>query len=389
MGVLWRMDNRLSRALVFLAVGWGVLGGLGWAGEVGVRTMAGQMLMVGFRGLEAPPGSVIGKQIQTLGLGGVIVFDRDVTLGSRERNIRSQDQVRQLTSALQAHAAIPLFIAVDQEGGAVRRLREEHGFSFLPAAQTMGAGRAEDTFAWGMRCGWELAGVGINTNFAPVVDVAVNPEGPVIAALGRSFSADPERVACHGAAFARGLASAGVLPCLKHFPGHGSARVDSHRGVTDISASWSPVELIPYQRILPQLPEAGVMVGHLLLGSMDAHYPATLSPAVISGLLRGRLGFSGLVFSDDLQMRAITDAFGLEEAAVLAVAAGVDVLVVGNNLDYDPWVAERLVSALERAVAEGRLTRDRLQASWERILKAKQQLGLLGSQGQERPAPGL
>ncbi len=347
-----------------------------WAGgalaeEMTLRQMLGQMILVGFRGKTVEDGSSIVRDIRQWHLGGVILFDRDVGTGGAARNIQTPQQLCALTTALQGYARIPLFIAVDQEGGRVRRLREEHGFAPLPSAEKMGQGSPEETRAWGERTGVALRQVGINLNFAPVVDVAVDPAGPAIGALGRSFASDPEAVARHALAFAQGLRAQGVIPCLKHFPGHGSARIDSHHEVTDISATWTPDELIPYRRILPTGIVPCVMVGHLVLRSTDPVVPATLSSALLQGLLRQELGFEGVIVSDDLQMRAIIDRYGLEEAAIQAIAAGVDVLVVGNMLDFDPEVVPRLVLALEQAVGSGRIPAARIAESWERIAAVK------------------
>jgi beta-N-acetylhexosaminidase len=337
--------------------------------EPSLRAMLGQMMLIGFRGTELSDDAPILRDIREHNLGGVILFNRDVQLGTTGRNIESPGQVRALTARLQSAAATPLLVAVDQEGGRVRRLREETGFPFSPSARTMGAGTPDATRIQGKRTGELLAGLGINLNFAPVADVDVNPESPAIGALDRSFSPDPEVVAAHARAFSEGLRTAGVIPCLKHFPGHGSASADSHLGLTDISETWSPTELIPYERLIPGA--SMVMTGHLFLRRFDAEYPCTLSPAVVTGLLRDRLGFQGVVVSDDMQMRAITAHYGLEEALVRAVLAGVDILIFGNNLDYDPDIVPRAIDILARGVEDGRLTRARIAASFGRIAAAK------------------
>lgn len=340
-------------------------------GRPELRAMLGQMLLVGFRGAELPADASILRDIREHDLGGVILFDRDVQLKTVGRNIQSPAQVRALTAALQAAARTPLFIAVDQEGGRVRRLREEAGFPHSPSAKVMGQGSPDATLQEGERTGRLLADLGINLDFAPVADVDVNPASPAIGALERSFSADPETVAAHAGAFSRGLLSQGVLPCLKHFPGHGSAMADSHLGLTDISRTWSPTELIPYERLIPLGASPLIMCGHLFLERFDADHPATLSPAVLTGLLRERLGFTGVIVSDDMQMRAITAHYGLEEAVLRAVEAGMDILVFGNNLDYDPDIVPKAVDILARGVDSGRLSRQRIEASFDRISKAK------------------
>lgn len=339
-----------------------------------IRDMIGQMLLVGFRGTEVDRDSPILRDIREYNLGGVILFDRDVQLQSAERNIQSPEQVRALTASLQAAARVPLFVAVDQEGGRVRRFREDRGFAPAPSAKAMGQGSFDQTRLEGERTGKLLADLGVNLNFAPVADVDVNPQSPAIGALERSFSADPDLVALHADAFCRGLLAQGVLPCLKHFPGHGSASVDSHRGLTDISATWTPAELRPYETLIPLKASPLIMTGHLFLRQLDDAYPSTLSRAVLTGLLRQRLGFEGVIVSDDMQMRAIADHYGPAEALLLAVEAGVDVLVFGNNLDYDPEIVPKAIDILVKAVEDGRLSPERIEASHDRILAAKQQL---------------
>jgi len=339
-----------------------------------LRDMIGQMLLVGFRGTSVDGSSPILRDIREHNLGGVILFDRDVQLQSAERNIQSPEQVRVLTASLQANARVPLFVAVDQEGGRVRRFREERGFASSPSAKAMGQGSSDQTRLEGERTGKLLADLGVNLNFAPVADVDVNPQSPAIGALERSFSADPDLVALHAHAFCRGLLTQGVLPCLKHFPGHGSASADSHLGLTDISKTWTPAELRPYEMLIPLKASPLIMTGHLFLRQLDDAYPSTLSKAVLTGLLRQRLGFEGVIVSDDMQMRAIADHYGQAEAILLAVEAGVDVLVFGNNLDYDPEIVPKAIDILVKAVEDGRLSAERIAASYQRIQAAKEQL---------------
>lgn len=345
----------------------------------GLRTMLGQMLLIGFRGAVLEEDAPVLRDVREHHLGGVILFDRDVRLGSPGRNIQSPAQVRALTAKLQATASVPLFIAVDQEGGRVCRLKEEQGFPPSPSARVLGFGSPAATRAQGERTGDLLAGLGINLDFAPVADVDVNPASPAIGALERSFSADPDLVAAHALAFCQGLLSRGVLPCLKHFPGHGSATADSHLGLTDITRTWSRVELRPYEVLIPLQASPLIMTGHLFTVHLDATHPATLSPAVLTGLLRERLGFQGVIVSDDMQMGAIAGQYGQAEAIVRAVEAGVDILVFGNNLEYDPDIVPAAVRVLEGAVQSGRLSPERIALSFRRIQGVKQMLHRPGS----------
>ncbi len=356
-------------------------------GAPSVEEMAGQMLLVGFKGQEPESCGAILEDIRVRHLGGVILFKRDAHNPLIGRNIRDAAQVKRLTSALReaAPADRPLFIAVDQEGGKVARFLPSDGFPAFPSAAELGRGTPEATRDTAFRMGTLLRDLGVNLNFAPVLDVDVYPDSPAIGRLGRSFSADPEAVSVHGAAFADGLNAAGVVAAFKHFPGHGSAHADSHKGVTDITKTWSPRELEAYARPLAASGPHMVMTGHLFHRGLDPDVPATLSPKVVTGLLRG-LGYDGVVVTDDLQMQAIAARYSLEEVVLRAIDAGVDILLIGNNLEYDPAAVARVEAVIVRAVAEGRLSRARLEASWARIMKLKG--ALREPEGKERHASG-
>jgi beta-N-acetylhexosaminidase len=219
-----------------------------------------------------------------------------------------------------------------------------------------------------------LAELGINCNFAPVVDLNTNPLNPVIGAIERSFSEDPAVVARHAAAWIEVHRKRGILSCLKHFPGHGSSTADSHLGFVDISDSWEPRELDPYRILLQQDMADLVMTGHLFNSNLDGDHPATLSAPTIDGLLRTRLGYQGVVVSDDMQMRAISDHYGFEEAVCRSLAAGVDMLVFGNNLEVDPDICPKAIRAIESGIARGILSEERLLKSLERVTHLHERL---------------
>lgn len=337
--------------------------------------MAGQMIMTGFRGTGEEPLSedlrLLLEDIRKGRIGGIILFDRDHLSGTPGRNIVSLAQTARLVAMLQAAAPVPLFVAVDQEGGRVRRLKEEHGAPNTPSAREMGQGPAEATFDQALRLGETLRSVGINLDFAPSLDVDVNPLSPAIGALGRSFSADPAKVAAHGRAFARGLSRAGVLFCYKHFPGHGSATEDTHNGLTDISSTWQKSELAPYRALLAAQPPAMVMIGHVVLRQKTGDLPASLSRKAISGMLRRDLGWKGIVITDDLQMQAIDGKYSTREAVRLAVLAGVDILLFGNNLKHDPGEGRKIHAILVDLARSGEIPPKRIEESYKRIMKVK------------------
>ena len=243
----------------------------------------------------------------------------------------------------------------------------------------LGAGAAAATGAAASASAEELHELGINWNLAPVVDVNVFPESPAIGALERSFSDDPDVVAAHARAFAEAHAAAGVISSLKHFPGHGSAVGDTHLGVTDVTASFvREDELAPYRRLIEDGYDDAVMTAHIVNRDLDpTGRPATLSTAIVTGLLREELGFKGVILSDDMQMGAIVEEYSLERTAVEAVKAGVDVILIANQLSDDTTEVYRVKQAILDAVADGEISEDRIYESVDRILELKRRYGLL------------
>jgi beta-N-acetylhexosaminidase len=329
------------------------------------------MLVVGFRGLTPTEAEPIRSLIADGTLGGVILFSVDQLTGGA-RNVESPDQLRSLVAALSGAAtAAPLLVAIDQEGGQVARLGPSHGFPATRSAADLGRGDPSETAAAAAGIAATLTDVGVTLDLAPVVDLAVNPDNPSIAAVDRSFSADPAVVTAHARAFIEGLHAGAVTSAIKHFPGLGSAGADTHLGVVDVTDVWTDVELEPFQALIRDgLPDA-VLTAHIFNANLDPDHPASLSAATVDGLLRGDLGFDRAVISDDLQMGAILDAYGFDEAVALAIEAGIDLLLVANQLVYEPDVATRVVDLVERLVTDGRLTEERIDASYRRILALK------------------
>ncbi len=335
------------------------------------EVMAGAMIMTGFRGTSVPDSFL--EAVRKGRVGGVILFDRDLASAS-SRNITSPAQLKRLTATLQAQAPRPLFIAVDQEGGQVRRLKPAQGFRNLPSAQEMSSLPKGEIFRLGWMAGQEMSRAGINVDIAPVVDVRKSGQSPGLGDLGRLFGSNAAAVSRLALAFAAGLENGGVIPVLKHFPGLGSASLDSHLVLPDISKTWQSSELFPYSEAFRQGWKGMVLVAHVYHSGMDAELPASLSPKVIQGLLRERLGWQGVVISDDLQMGAVTHGRSLEEIVRLAVDAGNDILLFGNNLAYDPALHEKVFDILTRLVQRGVLSTQRLERSWQRIQALKARL---------------
>lgn len=329
--------------------------------------MLGAMLMLGFRGATLPANDTFRQMVSEGKIGNVILFDRDVASG-KERNIASPEQLKALTTSLRQAASGPIFISIDQEGGQVRRLKPQKGFLELPSAQAMGQGSPAATLELAQKAGQEMHDLGINMDLAPVVDVDSNPFNPAIGRLGRAYGSDAANVAAHALAFGQGLAKNGVVPVLKHFPGQGCASADSHLGLTDITQCWNAeTDLKPYADIFRQGWPGAVMVGHLFQGNLDAALPATLSKNIVTGLLRQGLGWQGVVISDDIQMKSISEGRELKDVMAQAIEAGIDILILGNNLEWDPELPAKAWAAIRALVDEGRLTEARIAESWQRI----------------------
>ncbi len=334
----------------------------------------GSLLIIGFPGPILKSDEPICRDIVEYGLGGVILFNRCLHNPDQAANIESAGQLKDLCTSLQEMSGGRLLIGVDQEGGKVRRLGPVEGFAEVCSAEQMGKSGTDtrNSRKLAQITATTLAEVGINCNFAPVVDLNINESNPVIGAIGRSFSADPAIVAGHARAWVEEHRKLGILSCIKHFPGHGSSTADSHKGFVDISATWNPAELAPYRELQENNLVDLVMTGHLFNKNLDPDYPATLSKQIVTNLLRDDLGYGGVVVSDDMQMKAITDHYGFDEAIGRSLAAGVDMLVFGNNLDYDPDICSKAVKAVEDGLSTGIISEERLYSALQRVNNLKQ-----------------
>ncbi|WP_136805140.1 glycoside hydrolase family 3 N-terminal domain-containing protein [Desulfosediminicola flagellatus] len=340
-----------------------------------LEQIIGQLLIIGMEGPSITSSSPIVRDIRKHNLGGVILFDRFLAKKSPDNNIISASQTRQLIDSLQEEAGGSLIVTVDQEGGKVSRFKKSRGFAETLTAEELGNDlQLSATVDAANQTASLLADLGFTLNLAPVADINCNPDNPIIAKYQRSFSTSAEEVTRHAEAWINAHHNHGIRSCLKHFPGHGSATEDSHLGFVDISDSWQEIELFPYQKLTEKGTVDAVMTGHLYNTALDSVYPATLSKKVISDLLRNDIGFSGAVISDDMQMRAITSKYGLDEAVCLALAAGVDLLIFGNNLDYDPNIVPRVITAVIGGIERGTLTEEMIYDRWRRVQLLKQPL---------------
>jgi beta-N-acetylhexosaminidase len=306
---------------------------------VALHREIGQLALVGFDGFSVTP--EVASLARQFDLGGVILF---------KRNVESPEQVAEIAwRARGLSRDLPLWVGVDQEGGRVARIRAP--LTEWPPAETLGrAGDERLAARFGAALALELAALGISIDFAPVLDVLTNPQNPVING-GRAISGDPATVAKLGAAFIRSLQAGGVAACGKHFPGHGDTSVDSHFDLPQVEHPpdrFRAIDFVPFRAAI-EAGVAGIMTGHLLVPAFDEERPATLSRPIVHGLLREELAFGGLVFTDDMNMKAVSARYTPGGAAVAAVAAGCDALLLcGTDAGSHAAVLEELVHAVER-----------------------------------------
>lgn len=332
----------------------------------------GDLLLVGFHGTTAEPGPEVERLLCESRLGGVLLFGRNIVDAAQLARL-----TRSLAERARACAGRVPFVATDAEGGRVMRLGVSAGYTPILSHQQLGeANDLAVTELEARRIGARLHDAGIAWDLAPVVDVGYNPANPVIVNSGRSFGADPARVVAHARAYLAGMRAAGVLTTLKHFPGHGSSFTDSHLGFVDVTDTARPaLELAPYRALIAEGIVDSVMTAHVFNRRLDRRYPATLSRATITGLLRGQLGWTGVVVSDDLRMSAIERHYGLDEAVVLALNAGVDILLIADDRLPDGTSAATVaLAAIRHALETGRLAPHTLEAALARIATLRTRL---------------
>ena len=336
-----------------------------------LEQMAGQMIVVGFSGDDSTDKSVLAlqKEIAAGDLGGVMFL---------KTNVKDKASVIAMNAAFRDAAPdLPPFITLDQEGGLVERLTKDVGFKEVPNAATVAAeytpeqsravydGLAKGVKAWGF-----------NVNFAPVVDLGINPDNQVIAKFGRAYGKTGSVVAAYAGAVIAAHHAAGLVTSLKHFPGHGSSTADSHEGFVDITRTWKDAELDPYRDLIAGGYQDFVMVGHLIDTDVDpSGLPASLSKPWIDGVLRSKLGFKGVVITDDLEMGAIRDHFGLKDTVIKAVNAGVDVLLFSNTAKPRASLPDEVRAILVAEAEADPAFKARIEESYARILALKARIG--------------
>lgn len=331
----------------------------------------GQMILIGFPKAEVDP--MVLEEIKTGKVGSIILFEKNVPKGSASFNA-----LKKMLWTYQKAAPIPLLICVDQEGGKVNRLKDKYGFPKSVTAQDMGRAKTLDSVRfYAESIASNLAGLGFNVNFAPDVDLGVNKENTVVYKNGRTFSADPDSVVLLATEYIKPHRKYGVITTLKHFPGHGSSMADTHFGVADVTNTWTEKELIPFQKLIMAGEADAIMSAHIVNMKLDPKgYPGTLSYRMIDSLLRKQLHFNGVVFSDDMQMQAISKQYGLEETIKLAINAGIDILCFSNNIQgTEDRTVDKVHAIIRSLVESGQIKQERIDESFERIMKLKSKLG--------------
>lgn len=344
-----------------LLMAWCVLLG----GDEVLERQIGRMLIVGFDALSLERNATLLGEIKRYDLGGVILFDRDYHDRTRPKNVRDPRQLKVLCTALNEASDGAMLIMIDQEGGRVERLKPRDGFVHTPSAVQIAKLSLEEARESYAAMAAMLREAGITLNAAPVVDLATNPDNPVIAKLERAYSSDPASVSRYATLMLDAMSQEGIVGVLKHFPGHGSSRGDSHEGFVDVTQTWQPQELEPYATLIESGKAQAIMSAHVFNRTLDPHLPATLSYQINTELLRRKLGFKGVLISDDLQMKAISAHYSLQESLKLAINSGVDMLLFGNQLDDTPLPL--LIETIKELVARKEVARERIEEANRRI----------------------
>lgn len=361
------IPSRLKTFASALAAGWLVLSAP--VAAQSLEQMAGQMIIVGFAGDSTGDEGVVNvrEEIAAGLLGGVMYL---------KTNVASLDGVKAMNEAFRAASPDLLpFLTLDQEGGFVERLTRDVGFPETPSAAAVAAAGISEARSTYNRMAAGIADLGFTVNFGPVVDLNRNKNNQVIGKFGRAYGSGANTVTIFAEQFIAAHHDVGLVTSLKHFPGHGSSTADSHEGFVDISKSWDPIELEPYRALFAQGYEDFVMVGHLFhsgyAGDGDLKLPASLSPEWITGVLRNELGFKGVVISDDLEMGAIREHFGLKDTVVRAVNAGMDVLLFSNTAKARPTLAAEIRQILVSEAEADPAFKARVEESHARIVAMK------------------
>jgi len=306
-------------------------------------------------------------------VGGIILYEKNI-----DRK-QPKNSLKKMVLGFQKRSRIPMFVSIDEEGGRVNRLKQKYGFRETRSAASLSKANSVDTTRlYTINAVTNMYDIGVNLNYAPDVDVAINPDNPVIAKVERSFGPTAAEVVPQAQTVIDVHHLMGIGTVLKHFPGHGSSKSDTHFGVADVTDYWQFEELVPYKALLDSGLVDGIMTAHIVNKNLDDRkLPATLSNKIITGILRDFLKYDGVVFSDDMQMHAISKQYGFENAVKMAILAGVDVLMFANNVPgFENVTVKDLHGYIREMVDKGEITPERIKKSYERVIKLKTKLGI-------------
>ncbi|WP_418187330.1 glycoside hydrolase family 3 N-terminal domain-containing protein [Aliarcobacter lanthieri] len=332
-----------------------------------IEKMIAKMVVLGFSGESMSKNSQIYKDIE-FGLGGVILFDKDPNDKTKVKNIRNKEQLKKLNNELQSISKQKLLISIDQEGGVVQRLKTDMGFVDTLKASEIAQKGEEFAKSSYKALAKDLNDVGINLDFAPVVDLALNKNNKVIVTRGRSFGESSSEVIKYSSIFIDELKKQNIISVLKHFPGHGSSLADSHLGFVDITKTWNKKELEPYKYFINNKKVDMIMTAHVFNENLDKNYPATLSYNVNTKLLREELKYDGVLITDDLQMSAISKHYDLKTTLRLAINSGVNLLLFANQL-AKPITLKEIVDTVYSDILSENISLEKIIESNQKIDK--------------------
>lgn len=333
----------------------------------------GQMLMIGIGDkTQVKSNHKIVQAIKDEKLGGILLYQKNIS------KINSFNTLKKLITTCKQEASLPLLVSIDEEGGKVNRLKHRYGYPKTVSAKYLGElDNIDSTRYYSDIIAHNLLHLGINVNYAPVLDVH-NPTNPVIGKNDRAFSKSSDAIIKHARQVVLSHRFFSVKTVLKHFPGHGNSKEDSHFKVADVSKYWEEKEVIPYKTLLKEGNVDAIMTAHIVNEQLDSlKLPATLSKTIMTDYLRGKLGFEGVIFSDDMQMKAISNHFGFERSIKMAIEAGVDILMFSNHIPIKGRgmiLPEDIIAIIKRLIAKGELSEERINTSYQRIIKFKKDL---------------
>ena len=330
------------------------------------------LVMIGFKGTEINDNSTIYDDIKNKNLGGVILYEKDAN--KNDVNIISKEQVTKLCADIKKLNR-KILIAVDEEGGNVSRLNQNRGYDRTSTPKEIANLKSYNkTRMWSKIISDKLSKANINFNLAPVVDLDIDETSEALGKQERMFSKDPNEVAIQASIFLSEHRKKNILTSLKHFPGYGSASIDPHKDITDVTNTWNESELLPYKILMQSNLVDTIMTAHIMNENLDKDYPATLSKKIIDGILRKELGYDGVVISDDLLMGAIIKKYSFENAIVLALNAGVDILLFSKEFYEDKPVLDEVIRIVKENVENGKISRQRIDEAFYRVVKLKTRL---------------